>query len=43
MPRIKISAVAVAVEESNVEIQKAADVVLSLEIFIESLTDRITS
>ena len=43
MPRIKISAVEVAVKESNVEIQKAADVVLSLEFFIEILTYRITS
>lgn len=43
MPRIQISAVEVAVKESSEEMQKEADVVLSLEVFIENLTDRISN
>ena len=43
IPRIQVSAIEDAVKRSSLEMQKETDVLLSLEIFIESLTDRISS
>jgi hypothetical protein len=42
MPRIQISVIEDKVKESSLEMQKETDVLLSLEVFIEGLTERIS-